>query len=734
MRRIVYIFLLLIVSVPTKLTAQKLDIRDHYKYWYYRQRLNDEFVVIGEANELGVASGLSIPALSAGQKANNQILTLGWLDNPVQGLGRYIGVLATELALLYQYDEPYAQTQWELYCAMKAYERLDYNCEQLFYPDPEGVNLNGLFCRCDVPGNFTSVLHEDFGIDNGYSDAVSSQLTKYTKNCIDSNLSPLGFTFYNSSEEWEGLLTGFALLVKSLANCPEDVVIYNNYRFIDEAILHTQRYMDYWKSNDWIYKLTTGETTTDPYDNKFCLGLYGQARAADFICDPDRQYWVPPLIPRNKIYSTDFENPVNPVTDPQLYIGLASLGFEFVGLEVSSWVGQTLNMIIGNISDHLYDPDNPMDTEPSELNEIKFLLWTALGSAVFNSSFDFNFMVELDNELSDRILDYQKFGWNMFGSPASSMLGQDSIGLRINRYLRDELSLVFPYPYLESLQAGFEYTYDCDPVIPDLCKLDFSGFTLEYEIGTGTLKTERGNIWPTSTAYTLAAIGDSWNHQNGENTTYESLCTYTDPIGWTIFPILNLYLHSKNKNADLVRKKMISQLQTAPCDGPHYLPYFEAYNNSLGTSGWRNNYRWDASIEKINGIMPDSSDWSKGGKFPGLDYMIAYNLLWLEASEKLLFSNYFDMTEHYDNLLDPEINSIETEDEVVYFDFTHNPDAEITLEGSPRTGFYYKQSDVKIITDHVTLTGNQAYGDGYTLEILPDTTVTYCDIEEYLIP
>ncbi|MBN1950378.1 MAG: hypothetical protein JW801_04190 [Bacteroidales bacterium] len=701
MRRIVYIFLLLIVSVPTKLTAQKLDIRDHYKYWYYRQRLMDEFIVIGEAEELGVPSGLSIPALAADHWGTNDFLTLSWKDNPIQGLGRYIGVLATELALLYQNGEPYEQTQWELYSAMKAYERLDYNCEKLYYPENTSGSLNGLFCRDDVPDYFTSNLYTSFRLDNNYSEVVKSNLSEYNSDYKISNPSgALEKTFYPSSEEWEGMLTGFALLVKSLANCPEGVVVYNNYRFIEEAILHTQRYMDYYKANNWVGKTTNDSVYAYGYSDKLYMGLYGQARAADFICDPDRQYTVPLSIVPDRDYSSQFDNTVNPLTDTYVYMAFEVCGVILLGVEFWNFVldiaSNELELINSLLSPNAQDYLNP---------------YNVIGILQQHKD-DRSYLEILEDYLELRLINYQKFCWNMFGNPGSHLPGFDSVGYVINNILRDEMTLVFRYDSINLL-----------------------GNTIPGD----TLK-EKGTRWGASTGYTYAAIGDSWMHYDGilfpeaENVTFESLCTYSEPIGWTIFPLLNLYLNPKNKDADLVRKQLIAQLQTAPCDGPHYLPEFEPAGLSEGVAGWRNNYRWDASRDQMNGTVETDSNDPNGAKFPGLDYMLAYNLLWLEASQNALFSDYFDMTEHYDNLLDPEINSIESEDEVVYFDFTHKPDAEITLDGSPRSGYNYKQYDVKIITDHITLTGNQAYGDGYTLEILPDTTVTYCDIEEYLVP
>ena len=133
MKKII-IILLTVLTIPN-VTGQKLTDQDHLRYWYYRHRLNTEFIIHGLEDTLCKGSGLSLPAQSAILYDSTERLTLSWVDNPVQYLGRYIGVLATELALLYEYGQPYDSTQKELYYAMKAYARIDYNCECIFYPD-----------------------------------------------------------------------------------------------------------------------------------------------------------------------------------------------------------------------------------------------------------------------------------------------------------------------------------------------------------------------------------------------------------------------------------------------------------------------------------------------------------------------------------------------------------------------------------------------------------------------
>ncbi|MBN1950795.1 MAG: hypothetical protein JW801_06300 [Bacteroidales bacterium] len=644
MRRIVYIFLLLIVIVPTKLTAQKLDIRDHYKYWYYRQRLMDEFIIVGEAEELGVPSGLSIPAIKAYRIGDNPYLNLSWIDNPVQNLGRYIGVLSTELALLARNGEPYDQTQWELYCAMKAFERLDYNCEHLYYPYDSTAYLNGLFCRDDVPIKFfyadsNGGFYQDWAHKNNYSDTALSKYRSYYLNCQDNPDYEVALynTYYPSTEEWEGMLTGLALLVKSLYGLSDNVVEYNDYNFIDHAIDISSQYMTHLIMNDWVGKLSNDSIHLFGADAKAYQGLYALATAADYIWNS--QDLGPPLAPPDR-YKNLFEDK-NPFTDRDFY-------------------------------SFLKDFDEDLSVTAN----------TAL--AIF-----------IDQKLPDSmLLRYQKYCWERFGDPTYDLIFTDTIvtiGYWLNRLFRDEYLTFVYYPT--------------------------NIWLTEWDSLSVT-----ANRWAATTAYTYAAIGDSWyDTQDDENNiTYESLYEYVKPVNWYFFPLLNLYLHNKEKDADTLRKQMIALLQAAPCDGPHC---FATYHSppDLGVAGWRSGYRWDSSIESVN---EDAND----AKFPGIDYMIAYNLLWLECLQRGNTGSYFDMN-NYENYRDVEYITA-SQDDLIYY-FTYGED--LTFH-KIRTPAYPSSRDVIMTGNNIALSGPQWYGGGHTLEIIPDSRVTYCDTEPYIEP
>jgi hypothetical protein len=632
MKKFLFLGIVCLLLVAEYAAAQKLTEKEHLKYWYYRHRLLEEFVIIGEAPSYCEGSGLSIPALSAVQYNAADKLKLVWVDNPIAGLGHYIGVLATELKLLYLTGEPYENTQQELYYAMKAYERLDINCECLFYPkklsENDGV-LNGLFCRDDVPIEFMfdsllSGIHQEFRDRNGYTEFIASTYKKQINEVEHEISDPLDITLYPSLEEWEGMLTGFALLVNALYDCPADVVIFNNYRFIEEAIMHTKRFMDRMEGNYWVGKLTNGEIYA--YGEELLLGqeLYGLAKAADFICSAPRPYAVNLTFNPIKHYAAQFQYN-NPVVSVPLYAYILSRGLLFNGISILELA------INGNL--------------PGDLP-----------------------------------FEFQKYFWLLYGNPYSIIAEVPSVGYVLNDHMINEnvIEICFP-PCL---------------IIDTLTQ---------------------GHHWVASSMYTLAAIGNSWTdvYNNNEDITYESLVTYTNNFNWDWYPLLNLYLQNKNKEAGSLRQKMVFHLLNAPIQGPHYLPLFSPAP-SLGTVGWRAGYKWGATLEQANEGF-NTSDDAKGAKFPGFDYMLAYNLLRLECIQKGLEDDYFETA------------------------YTNERDKAYSIYHGSQADTYYKHGDLILqdtyfstntnlsAEDNISLESNVEFpvGINLSLEIKPKLTLEY---------
>jgi len=134
------------------------DNANHKKYWYYKSRFNNDFIVVGTGD------GESIPFTIRGEDAylkfdetNNIVLKTG---DGTSYLGYYIAALATEYHLLRQNNQNTDKVKHELFCALNAINRLDYKAEICL--GSQNGNLNGFFVRDDVPNNFLS-------INNNYS-------------------------------------------------------------------------------------------------------------------------------------------------------------------------------------------------------------------------------------------------------------------------------------------------------------------------------------------------------------------------------------------------------------------------------------------------------------------------------------------------------------------------------------------------------------------------------------
>jgi hypothetical protein len=142
---------LLIVHVLMLLNySTKSQSTNNEKYWYYKQRFNDYFI------KIGIAPGESLPIKL---RAYNPLETgedtfeIKFDDCP-NDLAYYIGVLATEYALLNSENQNLDNVTYDLYCALFAINRLDMSdyCEG---NKCIGNNqLDGSCLREDVPINY----------------------------------------------------------------------------------------------------------------------------------------------------------------------------------------------------------------------------------------------------------------------------------------------------------------------------------------------------------------------------------------------------------------------------------------------------------------------------------------------------------------------------------------------------------------------------------------------------
>jgi hypothetical protein len=156
------------------------------KYWYYRERLTNNFMLIGNCQ------GCSLPAGQRGEVGITQYQegnTLGWGDTPILA-AEYIGTLATEYKLLTNNSLNADRTLKELYYAIEAINRLDLIAESYWRPGHQifSGDLNGFYIKDDVPADFVCANYPqvlDPGTTNAHYDVTT---------CTDGN-----FLHFNSN-------------------------------------------------------------------------------------------------------------------------------------------------------------------------------------------------------------------------------------------------------------------------------------------------------------------------------------------------------------------------------------------------------------------------------------------------------------------------------------------------------------------------------------------------------
>lgn len=120
-----------------------------YKYWNYRERFVNNFIVIGDQ------AGESIAFNNRNDNSWNPLYTgTNRIGKGEFGTnqGYYIAILATEYELLKKESAPLDQTLKELYYALYAINRVDLMAETCFQNRPP--SLNGFLVRDDIPQTF----------------------------------------------------------------------------------------------------------------------------------------------------------------------------------------------------------------------------------------------------------------------------------------------------------------------------------------------------------------------------------------------------------------------------------------------------------------------------------------------------------------------------------------------------------------------------------------------------
>ncbi len=134
---------------------------DMKKYWFYRTKLVNDFMLVG------TGQGMSLPFNRRGKDAHSSGFHSATLEvgDEISTLGYYIGVLATEYKLLIDNGQDITKVNHELFCALNAVNRLDYNAENALYGSCPN-NLNGFLMRDDIPTYFVRDNYDHFNYFN----------------------------------------------------------------------------------------------------------------------------------------------------------------------------------------------------------------------------------------------------------------------------------------------------------------------------------------------------------------------------------------------------------------------------------------------------------------------------------------------------------------------------------------------------------------------------------------
>ncbi|WP_430405145.1 hypothetical protein [Fluviicola sp.] len=174
----------------------------HSKYWFYRWRLRNDFMVMGSEDG---------QSLVAEQRNTERRGIIKWSDAMIQH-GYYLTMLAIEHKIL-ETKGRYADlknNERELYFAIKAFERVDRNTETFYSSEgndqdayrhgdsPLPPDVNGFFFRDDVPPDYIN-LNPEFQL-NGTNPLYTSNYYHLTneKTGIE-----YGDIYYNKSDHEE---------------------------------------------------------------------------------------------------------------------------------------------------------------------------------------------------------------------------------------------------------------------------------------------------------------------------------------------------------------------------------------------------------------------------------------------------------------------------------------------------------------------------------------------------
>ena len=271
------------------LNAQtNIDQENLKKYWTYRARF------LGHDGEggfikLGLEKGMSIPASGRNFDLDCQYFWLmsyakctekpgkkglmTWGDGTYY-LGYYLLNLSLEYANLKRAKQNTDFIIEEIFYALKAFERLDYEAE-LALGLEKGV-LNGFFLRDDVPQDFFEKYPAMNIKEKMFYGCVHSDYSCHKVHVVNSGA-------YVSQDQIIALMLGFAGVVQFVEDASYEV----NGDLIslkELAELYTHRMVDYLITCKWKIKAPNGEKIGDRWGGNVLAFNYNIAKSAHRIC------------------------------------------------------------------------------------------------------------------------------------------------------------------------------------------------------------------------------------------------------------------------------------------------------------------------------------------------------------------------------------------------------------------------------------------------------------------
>lgn len=541
---------------------------NHSKYWFYRYRLRNEFMAVGDGGQCGSPLGMNIPASSA-YEADQDI----HFGDGTSHMGNLIAVLATEYALLNKSgsltDSSKNAIVRELYWCLKAYERLDKQAEVLFAPKVGKCtdDVNGFFCRDDVDTNIISKLGSPWR-HNYLNGEVTGKKTFYNSSYRSNhnltlpyldNVDPNDETGepFPSDDQISNLLVGFAFVRKIFTGTG---ATYKGEDLGELASYYTNKILDYYSKAGYDLIIPNSSNTVSKYGGTQSTALgYAMAKAGENIA---WNHWG------------------SSYTYGQ-WAGSAS--------QVSLDVWNCMNYPVGLkvYQNNYMDGVSPMPgllpvPSGNQYNNAIMSQFAAIGN-----SFEYG-LVPIAREVACINIPCTAIYWDNCRNICIVGRCHNFCGPRFAAWDCGQKACAYMWHYNTQSPTCFE------GAITSLASI------LNKWVPLGEVPFQLPKLTINTTGFALAQYG----HE-----------THTE-----IFSLEHRYLHGGTQYYGT--NAITDYLNIAPCSGPNYYPTNDPHNDPL--SGGVYTWRTDNRFEKSN----PTTQLGHGG-WNGIDYMLLHNLYYL---------------------------------------------------------------------------------------------------------